>query len=110
MKALSGEDGPPNNNIIIYGLHYLTMLPAVVSNLLQMRLKRYLNLSASTHFMNIIMIKLININDLDIDNMMQVTINNENYLVAKINDTFYVTTDMCTHEDAELTNAVWYQS
>ena len=35
--------------------------------------------------------------------MMQVTINNENYLVAKINDTFYVTTDMCTHEDAELT-------
>ena len=49
------------------------------------------------------MIKLININDLDNDNMMQVTINNENYLVAKINDTFYVTTDMCTHEDAELT-------
>ena len=30
------------------------------------------------------MIKLININDLDNDNMMQVTINSHNYLVAKI--------------------------
>ena len=49
------------------------------------------------------MIKLININDLDNDNMMQVTINSHNYLVAKIEDNFYVTTDMCTHEDAELT-------
>ena len=49
------------------------------------------------------MIKLININDLDDDNMMQVSINNDNYLVAKINDNFYVTNDMCTHEDAELT-------
>ena len=49
------------------------------------------------------MIKLININDLVNDNMMQVTINNDNYLVAKINDNFYVTNDMCTHEDAELT-------
>ena len=49
------------------------------------------------------MIKLININDLDDDNMMQVSINNDNYLVAKIDNNFYVTTDMCTHEDAELT-------
>ena len=49
------------------------------------------------------MIKLININDLDNDNMMQVTINNQNYLVAKVNGRLYVTEDMCTHEDAELT-------
>ena len=49
------------------------------------------------------MIKLININDLDDDNMMQVSINNDNYLVAKFDNNFYVTTDMCTHEDAELT-------
>ena len=49
------------------------------------------------------MIKLININDLDDDNMMQVSINNDNYLVAKIDNNFYVTSDMCTHEDAELT-------
>ena len=49
------------------------------------------------------MIKLIHINDIDNDDMMQITVNNQNYLVAKINDRLYVTEDMCTHEDAELT-------
>ena len=49
------------------------------------------------------MIKLININEIGNDDMMQVSVDNQNYLVAKINDTLYVTEDMCTHEDAELT-------
>ena len=35
--------------------------------------------------------------------MIQSTINNKNYLIAKIDDVIYVTSDMCTHEDAELT-------
>jgi len=48
-------------------------------------------------------IKLINVNDIKNDDMLQVSINGENYLVAKINDRFFVTSDMCTHEDAELT-------
>ena len=48
-------------------------------------------------------IKLINVNDIKNDDMLQVSINGENYLVAKINDKFFVTSDMCTHEDAELT-------
>ena len=48
-------------------------------------------------------IKLINVNDIKNDDMLQVTINGENYLVAKINDKLFVTSDMCTHEDAELT-------
>ena len=48
-------------------------------------------------------IKLINVNDIKNDDMLQVSINGENYLVAKINDRFFVTSDMCTHEDAEST-------
>ena len=48
-------------------------------------------------------IKLINVNDIKNDDMLQVSINGENYLVAKINDRFFVTSDMCTHEDAGLT-------
>ena len=48
-------------------------------------------------------IKLINVNDIKNDDMLQVSINGENYLIAKINDRFFVTSDMCTHEDAELT-------
>ena len=48
-------------------------------------------------------IKLINVNDIKNDDMLQVSINGDNYLVAKINDRFFVTSDMCTHEDAELT-------
>jgi nitrite reductase/ring-hydroxylating ferredoxin subunit len=48
-------------------------------------------------------IKLINVNDIKNDDMLQVTINGEKYLVAKINDKLFVTSDMCTHEDAELT-------
>ena len=62
------------------------------------------NLEAlSTALNNMAMIKLIHINDIDNDDMMQITVNNQNYLVAKINDRLYVTEDMCTHEDAELT-------
>jgi len=48
-------------------------------------------------------IKLININDITNNDMLQVSTNGENYLVAKINDRLFVTSDMCTHEDAELT-------
>ena len=45
-------------------------------------------------------IKLINVNDIKNNDMLQVTINGEKYLVAKINDKLFVTSDMCTHEDA----------
>ena len=48
-------------------------------------------------------IKLINVDAIENDNMSQITNNNKNYLVAKIDNHFYVTEDMCTHEDAELT-------
>ena len=48
-------------------------------------------------------IKLINVDAIENDNMSQITNNNKNYLVAKIDNQFYVTEDMCTHEDAELT-------
>ena len=48
-------------------------------------------------------IKLINVNDIKNDDMLQVTINGEKYLVAKINYKLFVTSDMCTHEDSELT-------
>ena len=49
------------------------------------------------------MIKLININEIDNNDMIQISVNNQNYLVAKVNGRLYVTEDMCTHEDAELT-------
>tara|TARA_X000000368_G_scaffold97133_1_gene74653 strand:+ start:550 stop:855 length:306 start_codon:yes stop_codon:yes gene_type:complete len=48
-------------------------------------------------------IKLINVDDIENNNMFQITYNDKNYLVAKVDDKFYVTDDMCTHEDAELT-------
>ena len=48
-------------------------------------------------------LKLANINDVVNGEMIQSTINNKNYLIAKIDNTIYVTSDMCTHEDAELT-------
>ena len=49
------------------------------------------------------MIKLININEIHNDDMIQISVNDQNYLVAKVNDQLYVTEDMCSHEDAELT-------
>ena len=48
-------------------------------------------------------LKLANINDVVNGEMIQSTINNKNYLIAKIDNNIYVTSDMCTHEDAELT-------
>lgn len=48
------------------------------------------------------MIKLINIDAIENNDMVQVSIKNQNYLVAKVDDKLYVTDDMCTHEDAEL--------
>ena len=48
-------------------------------------------------------LKLANVDDVVNGEMIQSTINNKNYLIAKINNTIYVTSDMCTHEDAELT-------
>ena len=48
-------------------------------------------------------LKIGNINDVVNGEMIQSTINNKNYLIAKIDDEIYVTSDMCTHEDAELT-------
>tara|TARA_B100001996_G_C18412284_1_gene497373 strand:+ start:374 stop:679 length:306 start_codon:yes stop_codon:yes gene_type:complete len=49
------------------------------------------------------MIKLINIDEIHNDDMIQISVDNQNYLVAKVNDQLYVTEDMCSHEDAELT-------
>jgi len=48
-------------------------------------------------------INIGNISDVIDGEMIQSTINNKNYLIAKIDDVIYVTSDMCTHEDAELT-------
>ena len=48
-------------------------------------------------------IKIANSNDVIEGEMIQATVNNKNYLVAKIDGTIYVTSDICTHEDAELT-------
>ena len=48
-------------------------------------------------------LKLANVDDVVNGEMIQSTINNKNYLIAKIDNTIYVTSDMCTHEDAELT-------
>jgi 3-phenylpropionate/trans-cinnamate dioxygenase ferredoxin subunit len=48
-------------------------------------------------------IRIMDINDIENENMTQVSIKDKQYLVAKINDILYVTSDMCTHEDAELT-------
>ena len=48
-------------------------------------------------------LKLANVDDIVNGEMIQSTINNKNYLIAKIDNTIYVTSDMCTHEDAELT-------
>jgi|TARA_B110000459_G_C16501933_1_gene443785 3-phenylpropionate/trans-cinnamate dioxygenase ferredoxin subunit len=48
-------------------------------------------------------LKLANVNDVTNGEMIQSTINNKNYLIAKIDNNIYVTSDMCTHEDAELT-------
>ena len=46
--------------------------------------------------------KIANINDINNGEMKEVLINELSYLVAKIENTIYVTSNMCTHEDAEL--------
>ena len=48
-------------------------------------------------------IKLAHIDDIIDGEMIQVTKDYKSYLIAKINNKIYVTSDMCTHEDAELT-------
>ncbi len=48
-------------------------------------------------------ILLANIDDININDMKQISINNCNYLVANIEGKIFVTDDLCTHEDAELT-------
>ena len=46
--------------------------------------------------------KIANINDINNGEMKEVLINELSYLVAKIENTIYVTSNICTHEDAEL--------
>ena len=48
-------------------------------------------------------ILLANIDDININDMKQISVNNYNYLVANINGKIFVTDDSCTHEEAELT-------
>ena len=48
-------------------------------------------------------VKILNINQISNGEMKQVTIDNLNYLVAKIDGKIYIASDLCTHEDAELT-------
>tara|TARA_B100001113_G_C20575581_1_gene390922 strand:- start:183 stop:500 length:318 start_codon:yes stop_codon:yes gene_type:complete len=48
-------------------------------------------------------ILLANIDDINVNDMKQISINNCNYLVANIEGKIFVTDDLCTHEDAELT-------
>ena len=46
--------------------------------------------------------KIANVDDINNGEMKEVLINELSYLVAKIENTIYVTSNMCTHEDAEL--------
>ena len=46
--------------------------------------------------------KIANIDDINNGEMKEVLINELCYLVAKVENTIYVTSNMCTHEDAEL--------
>ena len=46
--------------------------------------------------------KIANIDDINNGEMKEVLINELSYLVAKVENTIYVTSNMCTHEDAEL--------
>ena len=48
-------------------------------------------------------ILLASIDDIHVNDMKQVSVNNCNYLVANIDGEIFVTDDLCTHEDAELT-------
>ena len=46
--------------------------------------------------------KIANVDDINNGEMKEVLINELSYLVAKIENTIYVTSNICTHEDAEL--------
>ena len=46
--------------------------------------------------------KIANINDINNGEMKEVLINELSYLIAKVENKIYVTSNMCTHEDAEL--------
>ena len=46
--------------------------------------------------------KIANVDDINNGEMKEVLINELSYLVAKVENTIYVTSNMCTHEDAEL--------
>ena len=46
--------------------------------------------------------KIANIDDINNGEMKEVLINELSYLVAKVENKIYVTSNMCTHEDAEL--------
>ena len=45
-------------------------------------------------------ILLANINEININDMKQVSVDDCNYLVANVNGEIFVTDDLCTHEDA----------
>ena len=47
-------------------------------------------------------LRLLKLEDLKNNNLTQISLNELNYLVAKVDEEVFVTSDMCTHEDAEL--------
>ena len=47
-------------------------------------------------------LRLLKLEDLKNNNLTQISLNESNYLVAKVDEEVFVTSDMCTHEDAEL--------
>tara|TARA_Y100000816_G_C25599971_1_gene321589 strand:+ start:119 stop:436 length:318 start_codon:yes stop_codon:yes gene_type:complete len=46
--------------------------------------------------------QIAKLDDIKENNMLQVEINGELLLLAKVDDKIYLTSDICTHEDAEL--------
>ena len=68
------------------------------------KLKKFCNPAVLSSGLNdMARVKLINVDDIGNNDMTQVTVDDRNYLVAKVDNEIYVTSDMCTHEDAELT-------
>tara|TARA_B100000700_G_C14229835_1_gene483177 strand:- start:136 stop:456 length:321 start_codon:yes stop_codon:yes gene_type:complete len=48
-------------------------------------------------------VKLASIDEINIGDMKQVSVNDNDYLIANIDGEIFVADDLCTHEDAELT-------
>ena len=48
-------------------------------------------------------IKLCSVDDFKENNILEVNHNDRSYLVAKVDNEFYVIDNMCSHEDSELT-------